>query len=50
MHCGGDATVGMNPIPAKQDVVCALATDDEERSQDGLVSDGQIHTKDALSL
>jgi hypothetical protein len=40
----------MDPIPTKQNVVCALAVNDKERGQDSLVSNGQIHTKDTLSL
>jgi hypothetical protein len=50
MHYGRDATVGMDPIPTKQDVVCALTVNDEERGRDSLVFDGQIHTKDTLSF
>jgi hypothetical protein len=50
MHCGRDAAIGMDPIPAKQDIVCALAVDDEERGRDSVVSNGQIHTKDTLSF
>jgi hypothetical protein len=38
----------MNPIPPEQDSVRALATDDEERSQDSFASYGQIHAKNAL--
>jgi hypothetical protein len=38
----------MNPIPPEQDSVRALATDDEERSQDSFASHGQIHVKNAL--
>jgi hypothetical protein len=38
----------MNPIPSEQDSVRALATDDEERSQEGFASHSQIHVKNAL--
>jgi hypothetical protein len=38
----------MNPIPPESNSVCALATDDEERSRDGFASHGQIHIKNAL--
>jgi hypothetical protein len=40
VRCGGDAIVGMNPIPTKQDIVGTLAINDEERGRDGIISDG----------
>jgi hypothetical protein len=38
----------MNPIPPEQNIVRALATDDEERSQEGFAYYSQIHVKNAL--
>jgi hypothetical protein len=48
VHRRRDAAVGMNPIHPKQDNARALATDDEERSQDSFASHGQIHVKNTL--
>jgi hypothetical protein len=50
MHGGWDATVGMNPVPPKQQAVGSFTFDDKEGSEQRLGSNHQIHVNASLGI